>query len=80
MAGNLTGPGTAASPLASPPSWKPTRKWWAQVTGGLASIAASWILSGAFDDVERGMVATLITASVASYWLPNVATRGGETD
>ena len=51
--------------------WMPTRKWWAQTTGGLASIAASWIVSGAFDDVERGMAATLLVAAVASYWTPN---------
>lgn len=52
-------------------SWWPTRKWWAQLTGGIASILASWIISGAFDDVERGMGATLLVACVASYWTPN---------
>jgi hypothetical protein len=51
--------------------WAPTRKWWAQFTGGAASIAASWIVTGVFDDVERGMSATLLVACVASYWTKN---------
>jgi hypothetical protein len=55
----------------------PTKKWWAALTGGLASVAASWIVTGAFDDVERGMCATLLTALVASYWKENDATAGG---
>lgn len=51
--------------------WFPTEKWWAQFSGGLASIVASWIVTGAFDDVERGMSATLIVACTASYWARN---------
>ena len=56
-------------------SWAPSRKWYAQVSGGVASILASWLVSGAFDDVERGMAATLLTAAVASYWTPNATVR-----
>lgn len=63
--------------VAQEKSWLPTRKWYALVTGGLASIAASWILSGAFDDVERGMAATLLVGAVSSYWTPNADTAGG---
>jgi hypothetical protein len=58
-------------------SWLPTRKWWAQLTGGVASVVASWLISGSFDDVERGMAATLLLALAASYWTPNADTRAG---
>lgn len=51
--------------------WLPTKKWWAAFTGAVASVAASWIISGAFDDVERGMCATALTALVAAYWKQN---------
>jgi hypothetical protein len=54
-----------------------TKKWLAALTGGLASIAASWIVTGAFDDVERGMAATLLTSLVAAYWKENDSTVGG---
>lgn len=55
-------------------SWKPTKKWYALVAGGLASIAASWIVTGAFDDVERGMAATLLVGAVGAYFKSNDAT------
>jgi hypothetical protein len=58
-------------------SWMPTRKFWAMLTAGLASIAASWIVTGAFDDVERGMAATLLVAAVGAYWKSNEDTPGG---
>lgn len=58
--------------------WAPTKKWYALVTGGLASVAASWIVTGAFDDVERGMVGTLVVAAVAAYWKRNDATVEGK--
>jgi hypothetical protein len=48
-------------------SWAPTRKWWAAAVTGVASIAASWLVTGAFDDVERGMAATLLVA-LAGAW------------
>jgi hypothetical protein len=55
-------------------SWKPTKKFYALVAGGVASIAASWIVTGAFDDVERGMGATLLVGAVAAYFKGNDAT------
>jgi len=56
-------------------SWKPTKKWYALLAGGLASIAASWIVTGAFDDVERGMAATLLTGLVTAYFKSNDQTE-----
>ena len=56
-------------------SWKPTKKFYALVVGGLASIAASWIVTGAFDDVERGMAATLLVGAVGSYFKSNDETE-----
>lgn len=58
-------------------SWLPTKKWWAALTSGLASIAATWIVSGAFDGTEKGQLAALIVALVGAYWLPNDPTPGG---
>jgi hypothetical protein len=49
----------------------PTRKWWTLLVTGAAAILGSWIVTGAFDDVERGMSATLL-ASLATTWaVPN---------
>ena len=59
-------------------SWKPTKKCWAMLAGGLASIAASWIVTGAFDDVERGMAATLLVGAVGSYFKSNDSTESGD--
>lgn len=56
---------------------KPTKKWWAAFTGACASVLASWIVTGAFDDVERGMVATALVALTAAFWQPNADTPGG---
>jgi hypothetical protein len=47
--------------------WAPTPKWWAQLVSGLGAVAGSWIVTGAFDDVERGMAATLIVTCTASW-------------
>ena len=55
-------------------SWKPTKKLLAALVTGAASIAASWIVTGAFDDVERGMAGTLIVALAGSYFKSNDAT------
>lgn len=75
-------PGGVGEPVVAAPatpekSWLPTRKWYALVAGGLASIVASWIISGAFDDVERGMCATLLVGAVTSYFKGNEDTPGG---
>ena len=59
------------------PTWKPTKKWLAALAGALASIAASWIVTGAFDDVERGMAATALVSLVAAYFKGNDPTPGG---
>lgn len=58
-------------------SWKPTKKWIAGAVTGLASIAASWIVTGAFDDVERGMLGTLLVGLAGSYFKSNDNTPGG---
>jgi hypothetical protein len=60
--------------------WKPTKKWWSSLVVGAAGIAGSWIVTGAFDDVERGMAATLISALVVSYFKSNDPTPGGVPD
>lgn len=65
-----------------PPSggWKPTRKWIGSLITGVAGIAGSWIVTGAFDDVERGMAATLLTSLAAAYFVSNDPTPGGVPD
>lgn len=67
----------AESPGLRAKTWIPTRKWFAGLAGSAASILASWIVTGAFDDVERGMAATALVALVGSYFLPNEDTPGG---
>lgn len=52
-------------------SWKPSKKWWAALLTGVAGIAGSWIVTGAFDDVERGMTGTLLATLVAVYFKTN---------
>jgi hypothetical protein len=60
-------------------SWKPTRKWFALVGTGLASIVANLILSDfVFDDVEKGMLATLVVAAAGAYFKSNDATPTGD--
>lgn len=58
-------------------TWLPTKKWWAALAGALASIAASWIVTGAFDDVERGMAATALVSLTAAFFKDNGDTPGG---
>ena len=70
-------PAGAWNHLAEGTSWRPTRKWIGGLVTGLAGVAASWIVTGAFDDVERGMVGTLITSLAAAYWVSNDPTPGG---
>lgn len=67
----------AESPGLRAKTWIPTRKWFAGLAGSAASILASWIVTGAFDDVERGMGATALVALVASYFKSNADTPGG---
>ena len=58
-------------------SLKPTRKWIAALVTGLASVAASWIVTSEFDDVERGMVATLLVSLAGAYVRTNDESPGG---
>jgi urea transporter len=59
-------------------SWKPTKKWVGALAGAVASVAASWLVTGAFDDVERGMVGTAVVALAAAYFRENEATASGD--
>jgi len=67
----------AEAPALREKTWLPTKKWLAGLSGSIASILASWIITGAFDDVERGMCATALVALVASYWKSNTDEPGG---
>ena len=58
-------------------SWLPTKKWIAALSGAIASILASWIVTGQFDDVERGMAGAAIVSLAAAYWKSNDPTAGG---
>ena len=59
-------------------SWKPTKKWLAGLVTGVAGILGSWIVTGAFDDVERGMAATLLSSLAVAYFKTNDATPTGD--
>jgi hypothetical protein len=59
------------------PSWVPTKKWFAALVTGAAGILGSWIVTGVFDDVERGMSATLLTSLAVAYFKTNDDTPGG---
>lgn len=58
-------------------TWKPTKKFYYALCSGLATILGSVLVTGSFDDVERGMSATLLTALVAAYFKKNDPTPGG---
>lgn len=58
-------------------SWLPTRKWITNLLTGLAGIVGSWIVTGEFDDVERGLTALLLGQLAATYFVPNQPTPGG---
>jgi hypothetical protein len=66
------------SPTVDQNSWKPTKKWFAALGTGAASIAAVWIESGAFDDTEKGMLGTLLVALAGAYFKGNDATASGD--
>lgn len=66
------------TPAVTSKSWFPTKKWWAALATGAASIVAVWIQSGAFDDTEKGMVATLVVALVGAYFKGNDPTPSGD--
>jgi hypothetical protein len=71
-------PNAPLAPNSAPPeNWKPTRKWYALVVTGVATILASFIDSGNFDATERGMSATLLVGAAAAYFKKNPATPGG---
>jgi hypothetical protein len=73
---------TPTSVAEVPPSggWRPTKKWIGSLVTGVAGVLASWIVTGAFDDVERGMSATLLTALATAYFVTNDKTPGGVPD
>lgn len=64
-------------PVVVQSTWKPTKKWISALVVGLAGIAGSWIVTGAFDDVERGMAATLLSSLAVAYFKSNDDTPGG---
>jgi TctA family transporter len=68
------------SPVVVDRGWLPTKKWWAAFAGSVASVLASWIITDEFDDVERGMCATALTALVAAYFKGNDVTPTGVPD
>lgn len=51
--------------------YKPTRKWWTAFSGAAASVLASWVVTGSFGDVERGMAASALVSLTAAYWVRN---------
>lgn len=63
--------------MGTVPTWLPTKKWVAALVTGVAGIVGSWIVTGAFDDVERGMAATLISSLAVAYFKTNDQTPGG---
>lgn len=63
--------------VVTPTSWKPTKKWFSGLVTGAAAVLASWIVTGAFDDVERGMAGALIVSLAGSYFKSNDPTPGG---
>jgi hypothetical protein len=48
--------------------WQPTDKWYATFFTGAAAVIGSWVETG-WDTAERSMVAALIPALVAAYWI-----------
>ena len=58
--------------------WLPTKKWVAGLVTGLASIAATWIATGAFDAEEKAQAATLLVALAGLYFRRNDATIEGK--
>lgn len=79
------GEGTPASaPEVVPPdddwqgfSWRPTRKWVVGLAGAVSATLASWIVTGAFDDVERGMIGAALSTLIPAYFTRNAPTPGG---
>jgi hypothetical protein len=51
--------------------WIPTDKWIGSAVISAGAILGSWVGSGAFDDVERGMAASAIPALIGAYFLSN---------
>lgn len=57
---------------------KPTRKWLTLLFTNVATILGSWIVTGAFDDVERGLTAAALLALATTYFAPNASTPTGD--
>jgi hypothetical protein len=58
------------------PWWVPTPKWWTLLVTQAVAVVASWIVTGAFDDVERGMTGTALLGLAAS-WAKSNEGKGG---
>jgi hypothetical protein len=56
--------------------WVPTPKWWTLLATSAATIVGSWIVTGAFDDVERGMAGTALLG-LATTWAKSNEGKGG---
>jgi len=79
LKGNVTGADSKTVVVGAPVAvrwWVPTPKWWTLLATGTATILGSWIVTGAFDDVERGMSATLL-AGLATTWAKSNNGKGG---
>lgn len=59
-------------------SWKPTKKWYAALAGATASILASWLVTGGFDAVERGMAGVAIVSLTSAFFKGNDETPTGD--
>jgi hypothetical protein len=58
-------------------SWVPTRKWFALLVTDVASILASWLVTGDFNAPERAMAAAALVSLAATYATPNENTPAG---
>lgn len=65
------------SPYKKGRSWLPTRKWVSLLVTEAAGIAASWLVSGAFDAPERAMAAAALLHLATTYAVPNSPEPGG---
>ena len=59
--------------------WVPTDKWIATFFTGLGAIVSSWVGTKGFDDAELSMVAALIPALIAAYFVSNKQTVVDQT-
>lgn len=58
--------------------YKPTKKWFAALILGVATIAAHTVLSGGWDETENGELGALVAALVGAYVKKNDDTLEGK--